>query len=495
MPTRRRSTTLLIIGVLIAFVVILVLVIAALAVFVVQVEAAGFWLRGGRTVSNIEQSSIGKPFIELKSFQTKLQTWLIKSKRQVVWISGVSGAGKTRFVRQVLLGPGLGAKRVKWLVSAGTRQQMLEGMRELAIELHVANSATDLTEAAGRAREWLQSNHQWVLVVQHPHPSPRPELNITDLLPSKPYKGTVIVLTSRRQDDPSEIPLEVLNREERFEFLWNLVHQKVCNNQSIQKLSNVLDGLPLLLVQSAALVNTDTGPTCSELAEHFTEKTRKWRKWRFWRRGVPVPTDKLLSWLWEMQHQSLRVHGTVKLLQAMALFSPAGVQKELVQRLPIDNLTHSIDMLQKLELVEVVGSSYRLFRQSRAIALEKLKSEQQQLTEVATMTLRLLLPQKDEDDNRWWYPCSFYRVSDSVSEHLHSLVGTDSDLPSFLQQSRDPALKNLTCQARLALSGYAHHNLHDFTQSKDLMLMERKRSSGKTIQRWDNGYQILACNR
>ena len=189
--------------------------------------------------------------------------------------------------------------------------------------------------------------------------------------------------------------------------------------------------------------------------------------------------------LWQKQREFLENEGhaaSICLVQFMSTLSPNGASKRLLAGLTgFDDgkYQEAATPLNSLSIVRMdsSGSSCRLHWLSQhGILAELVKSGN------ASMLQTVLEGLMQPVGKQWWYPASFYRVSKVVFEHAKFLLNNWHLKFLTAKEGHSDKLANLTCQARVAVGGYAYYNLADARLGRQWMQNEIARWPSDSLQ-------------
>ncbi len=403
--------------------------------------------------------------------ETELLRSKISSRTAPSWLclAGPSGIGKTRTaieaVRNVEKVHGREVQ-LRWFIVAKDRSGTLRGLAELARKVERANIHMDDEVAAKEAKQWLKQTHGWILLLD----DVRDLEQIEDLLPQEP-RGCIVTTSLDKNNAPEKskvIHLHRLNRNESTQILQKLTG---CTDSRVQNLASVMSGFPLALIQAGALVVRDTS------RKPFEQLTRQLSTTRLKiSKLVRVRHNHLvLRVLWQEQRALLRNSSSLKLVKCMSLLSYRGVSRGLVERLISKNeLTGSLEELQELNLLRFdAGHTFSLHQaHSEVVAQDVLSCRE------TAIVAHVLVALQQPPGSQWWYPSSFYRVSEAANWHMQSLL--DRLGPNQLAMTGE--LADLMCKSKIAISGYVWYNQGKSEQAQRWLEEEMKKWQMGSLQ-------------
>ncbi|CAE7779088.1 unnamed protein product [Symbiodinium sp. CCMP2456] len=426
-----------------------------------------------RVVNNI---GLGVAFHEDFLGRTREKNQLKKdiSDTQVsgVCILGKRGIGKTRLAVEAVQEA---TADVKWLITADSRMAVKQGLINFAAEMELSDPL--IHDGDKLALEWLANAKVWILVLDNVQSF----ADFTDLLPSS-HRGTIVATAVQRCGAPAvkSMSLGPLEKRDASELLQKLAHRE--DDSGARQLASALAGLPVALVQAASIVSASNVGF-----ESFAQQFPRLQISTVARAPFMMELRYRIigKVLWQTQREFLENEGhaaSISLVQFMSTLSPNGVSKRLLADLTgFENgkYQEAVTPLNSLSIVRMDsrGSSCRLHWLSQhGIRAELVKSGNASMLQ--TVLEGLMQPVGKE----WWYPASFYRVSKVVFEHAKFLLNSWHLERLTAKAGHSDKLANLTCQARVAVGGYAYYNLADARLGRRWMQNEIERWPRDSLQ-------------
>ena len=207
---------------------------------------------------------------DMRSFLTdtpsaRLSDDSLTPKQRVAILRGVPGIGKTHAAREFAVRHESQFDTIFWIRS-DSQDALARSFHNVAIALGLINGRKEHNHNASTAKlkDWFQhSKSKWLLIFD----------NVNDYEILVPYIPTsnagAIIITAQRYTDgtldiantsSSILELDVLRltSEESYDLFRSTLWQKeTLNCESVRKLSNLLQGFPLALVQAAAFINAN----------------------------------------------------------------------------------------------------------------------------------------------------------------------------------------------------------------------------------------------
>jgi tetratricopeptide (TPR) repeat protein len=244
----------------------------------------------------------------------------------VFTITGPRGVGKSQLAAACARDRvNAGWRVVAWL-DAETREQLLAGFGQVALEMGLADSADDSAQSAARVKHWLEADGNLCLLVLDNAVNPD---QIRPLLPAA-GNAEVIITSSRQAISTLGVPVnvDVFSREQAITYLSR--RTGLADELGAERVADELGYLPLALAQAASII---TGQRLGYAT--YLERLATIPATDYLVRGMDDPyprgaADTILLAVEVAEHNDtdgLRR----RLLEVACLLSPAGIPRTLLR--------------------------------------------------------------------------------------------------------------------------------------------------------------------
>lgn len=203
-------------------------------------------------------------------------------QQAIAALSGLGGIGKTETVIEYAYRHRNEYQALLW-TKADTREALMSGLAAIAADLNLPEKeAQDQGLAVAAAKRWLEHHTGWLLILDNAD-----DLTLVrEFLPG-PGQGHVLLTTQAQATGaiprieveemaPEEGALFLLHRSKRLPNDSPLDASRREDRQTAEKISEVLDGLPLALDQAGAFIE-ETPSSLEEYLDLFTSEGKTLR--------------------------------------------------------------------------------------------------------------------------------------------------------------------------------------------------------------------------
>jgi RNA polymerase sigma factor (sigma-70 family) len=376
---------------------------------------------------------------ELREVEIKhLDELLIKTGRAN--LSGLGGVGKTQLALEFLhRNLGRYSDGAFWLrgETASTLQGDFAALSWLPqLELETRHDP-DQERVIESVRTWLRDRRSWLLVVDNVDEG---SIAAIEQILGKGLQGHVIITSRPEFWEASLLPVDPMSSADAVTFLLDRTGQ--ADRVAATEIAEILEGLPLALVQAAGYVH-ETG---RDLASYVRLLRSRLNDMMLEGKPADYPQPVALTWRVSFDRIAEKDQSAAAVLKLCAFLASDNISVQLIHDganlLPAElaasdevQLDRAFSTLRRYRLVDRQEDRVRIHRLVQAMILESLNDEQRNRWRSAAVgLLERAFPEDVKDPTQWQlcarlYPHALAALGSSVGDRLtlRILRGSSAD--------------------------------------------------------------------